>query len=335
VATAFFLVVMAASGYYVFTEALAGGEHVTTPSIVGLSTTDASFQLAEQGLELGKPTLVPHPSVPEYHVITQRPPAGRVVRTGRKVYPTVSSGARFQDAPDLRQQTLKGARQSIADARFRIGSVARIPDTAPRDTVIAQDPPPGKSIANQGDIHLLVSAGAQEQTGQFMPDIRGLAADTVAAALEPYGVTIVPQKIDIPGARTDIVLNQDPAPNALIYPGDVVTYVVKESGAVELTDTRRRAEVRHVMERPWHDVDVRVEVVDRRGNRQVAYTKPPLFDNASKSQYVAGSAIRLPVTYVGEATVEVYLDGRLTRTYRLDETDGMEEQVETQTPGAI
>ncbi len=143
VATVFFLLVMAGAGYYVFMEALDGGQHVTVPNVVGLPITEASFLLAERGLELGKQEQVTHPTVPKYHVIAQRPDAGRVVRTGRKVYPVVSMGTPFLTAPSYVKKALNDARQEITESRFRVGTVARIPHKSPRDTIIAQDPPPG------------------------------------------------------------------------------------------------------------------------------------------------------------------------------------------------
>ncbi len=317
-ATVFFLLVMAAAGYWVYMEALDGGQHVTVPDIVGLPSTEASHVLAEQGLELGKPTQTPDKRVPKYHIIAQRPPSGRVVRTGRKVYPTVSMGSEFLNAPDLLRKSLEDARREVTQTRFRVGSVARIPHKTPRDTVIAQDPAPGRKIPNQGSISLLVSGGTGESSA-FMPDIRGMAVPEVLRILAPYGVTVVPNEVDYPGAREDVVLDQDPSPDTLIYEGQVVVYDVKPSGAVQLPDTRYQVEVLHRFPYDWYARDVRVDVVDRRGNRQNALSKGPRFDEASRAKYVAGSTIRIPVTYIGEASVEIHVDEECVETYLLSQ----------------
>ena len=76
-ATVFFLAVMGGAGYYVFTQAIAGEESVVVPNIVKLPITEASYRLAEQGLEIGKQTEVYSEEVKPYHVIAQRPAAGR------------------------------------------------------------------------------------------------------------------------------------------------------------------------------------------------------------------------------------------------------------------
>jgi beta-lactam-binding protein with PASTA domain len=315
-ATFFFLAVMAGVGYYVFMEALDGGQHVTVPSIEGMSITKASYLLAEQGLELGKPIPVPHPSVPEYHVITQRPAAGHVVRTGRKIIPTVSQGADFLTAPDLTRLTLDDARRNLAQSRFRIGTVARIPHKFPRDMVLAQDPPANADLPQRGAIHLLVSGGV-EREGAFMPDIRGMKVDEVMQALAPYEVIVVPREVDMPDAEEDVVLDQDPAPNALIHVGQMVTYKVRASGRMEIPDARYVTTVRHTMNYDWYDRDVKVDVLGHRGNRKTWFSVPPLFDAQSVRDRVRGSVITLSVTYVEEAMVEVYVNGEQVESYQL------------------
>lgn len=315
-ATFFFLLVMLASGYYVYLEALDGGQYITVPAIEGMPITEANLLLVQQGLEMGRPTQVPHSSIPKYHVVTQRPTPGRVVRTGRTIYPTVSMGADFLTAPNLLDKSLELAQEEVDASRFRLGSIARIPDDAPRDTVLAQDPSPGRSIPNQGDINLLLSAGPSRNTS-FMPDIRGMAVDEVLKLLAPKGVKVVPNKVDIPGARMDVVLNQDPQPGALIYDGQVVSYDVKPSGSVELVDTRHHVEVRHTMTYDWYDRDIKIFMVDHLGNRKSLYEKVPLYDTNSMKQFIAGSVIKLPLVYLDEVKVEVQIDGKLETVYEL------------------
>ncbi len=309
---------MGIAGYFVTMQALSGGQHVRVPNIVDLPITEASLVLAENGLEMGNQVQVPHQTVPKYHVITQRPEAGRVVRTGRKVIPTVSMGTSFLDAPDLTNMALDDARRKLNQEGFRLGSVSRVPDRAPRDVVLAQDPPPTSRVSSQGEIHLLVSAG-NEQGRDFMPDIRGMAVQDMLRLLADYNVTVVPNEVDIPNAREDVVLDQDPPPDTVVYEGQVVTYDVKPSGQVELPDMRHTADVRHAMPYDWYDKDVRVDLVDRHGNAQTVFAKPALYDQESRNTYIAGTAITLKsITYVGEATVEVYVNGKLEASYHLE-----------------
>ncbi len=214
--------------------------------------------------------------------------------------------------------TLEDARREIATARFRVGSLARIQEDLPRDTVIAQDPPPGGELPDQGEIHLLLSAGS-DRPSALMPDLRGLNVGEVAQALEGFDVVIVANEVDIPGAAEDIVLAQSPAPDTLIYQNQTVTYDYKPSLGSEAPSMRYEATVRHQMFYDWFGREVRVDVVDRMGNRQTVWSKAPEFDDNARATYISGTAIRVPVTYIVEAMVEVYIDGVLEASYQLQD----------------
>jgi len=315
-ALAVFLLVMAGAGYFVYSVALEGGRHVSVPDIVDMPITEAAFMLTERGIELGRQSPVSHPTIPKYHIIAQRPGAGRVVREGRRVNVVVSMGKDYLRAPDLVGMSLEEARREITTSRFRVGSLARVPNDAPRDTVLAQDPPSGGELSDQGEIHLLLSAGS-ERPSAIMPDLRGTPVADVDAALADIDVALVAREVDIPNAATDVVLAQNPAPDTLIYQGQTVTYDYKPSVAGDAPSARYEATVRHQMFYDWFGREVRVEVIDRMGNRQTVYKKAPEFDDAARATYVAGTAIRVPVTYIIEATVEVYIDGMLEASYLL------------------
>jgi len=310
-----FLAVMAASGYYVFMETLDGGEPVQVPNITNLPWEEAQTRLAEQGLEMGKPVQISHDTLPKYHIISQRPAPGRVVRTGRKVYPTVSMGKDFLTAPNLLKKPLDDVRNEITQAQFRLGSVARIAHASARNTVIAQDPPAGGQLGKQGSIHLLVSDG-DGRAEDYMPDLRGRPVSEIAALMAPFKVVLAPNIVTTPDAKVDVVLNQDPAPATLISAGQVVTYDVKPSSQTPtLPDSRQRGEVTHKMAFDYFDKQLRIERVDPDGNRQVLHSFMPDFSDKGRAERVIGSGLRIPVTYVGTCTVEVIVNGNVIAAY--------------------
>lgn len=318
IATVFFVLVMAGAGYYVFNYALSTGTPTTVPDVLDLPVNESSLILAERGLDMGKQTRVPHPTAPKDHVIAQRPEAGRVVREGRKVYLTVSLGADVLTAPSLVNLRLDDARRTITESRFRLGSVARVPNDAARDTVLAQDPPAGLGIANQGSISLLVSGGNETSTN-FMPDIRGMNVQEMLRVLAPYRLTLVPRQTDIQGAKPDTVLSQDPAPDTLIYPGQVVTYEVKASGTEPLPSNEVAGRVKHVMPYDWFDKSVRVDKVNADGSRETLDRRPPAFDDDARRTRLAGWSLNIRFKYVGEARIEIYVDDKLVESYVVKE----------------
>ena len=318
IAMVIFVLVMAGAGYYVFNYALSTGTPVTVPDIIDIPINEASLILAERGLDMGKQARVPHSTIPKDHVIAQRPEAGRVVREGRKVYPTVSLGADVLTAPNLVKLRLDEAKRTITESRFRLLSVARVPNDAPRDTVLAQDPSPGQGIENQGNISLLVSGGSETSTN-FMPDVRGMNVQDMLRVLAPLRLTLVPREVEIEGAKPDTVLNQDPAPDTLVYPGQVVTYEVKASGDEPLPSNQASSTIRHVMPYDWFDKDVRVDQVDPDGTRKTVWKKGIEDSDNARRTYVAGSALRISISYISEASVEIFVDGRLVESYQVKE----------------
>lgn len=310
-----FVAVMAASAYYVYTVTLEAGEPVQVPSIVNLPLDEAILRLREQGLDLGKQDPAPHDTLPKGHIISQRPAPGRVVRTGRKVYTTVSMGKDFLTAPTLENQYLEKATEELDLAPFQLGSVSRVPDSKPRNMVLAQDPPPGHDIEKDGRVHLLVSDG-DGQYRNYMPDLRGKPVDELAAIMEPYNVTLVAEEVeDMPGAREDIVLDQDPQPSTLIFDGQTITYKIKSSAPEEEAPSPTQATVFHEMRYDWYDRNVRIEVVDRFGDRSVLHSYPASTGASARASRVLGTSLRIDVEFVESCTVEIFVDDDRAAAY--------------------
>ena len=310
---------MAASAYYVYTVTLEAGEPVQVPAIVNLPLEEAIIRLGEQGLELGKQEPASHDTLPKYHIISQRPAPGRVVRTGRKVYITYSMGKDYLTAQDVTNRYLDSAREILEGAAVRLGTVSRVPDSKPRNMVLAQDPPPGADIEKDGTIHLLVSDGDGVYQN-YMPDLRGKPVSEIAAIMAPYNVILVPEEVDMAGAREDVVLDQNPQPDNLIVDGQRVTYKVKSSvQELELEQIAapvpRSTSIRHEMRYDWYDRNVRIEQVDRFGVRKVLESLPAATDDRSRTTRVVGSSLSIPVHYTESCTINIYVDDVAAASY--------------------
>src|SRR5690606_6905477 len=135
------------AAFLVFNRAVEGGDYVVVPDVTGLPVTQAANLFAAKGLEIGEQRQVVSDRVPEYHVLLQRPSPNRVIRAGRKISLTISAGREAAPAPDLRGTPLSDALARLDATRFIPGTIARIPDPAPRDTVLGQDPEPSVPLA--------------------------------------------------------------------------------------------------------------------------------------------------------------------------------------------
>ena len=312
-ATVFFLLVMAAAGLYVFNTAVAGGEYVTVPNITHLSVTQASFELGKIGLAMGRHTPMFSDQVPPYHVISQRPEPGAVVRAGREITATVSQGAEVQETPVFVGKPLGEVESALAPG-VRLGSKARIQHHAPRDQVIGQDPPPGRPLRAGREVHLLLSKGPTRSL-ITMPDIVGLPVDDAMKLLAPLDVSVVANRVDNPNARVDRVLAQTPPPGTMLQQGDPVTYDVRASAQLSLPDSRRKVEIAYTVPGSWFPREVRIDVIDRYGIRQTVFPSEEQYRAGERPRFQPDTTIRQTLSFVGELTVEVYVDGERTRTY--------------------
>ncbi len=313
-----FLLVIFLSGYYVYNQTLKGEKYVIVPKITDMHVMDAQKRLFDVGLELGPYSPVPHETVPKYYVISQKPEPGKVVRVGRKIYPTVSAGPTKNKVPDLRGKTLEEAQKIIEnDGTFRIGNIARLKYNAPPETIIAQDPPANSESQPGVLINLLVCKGEVAET-IIMPNIVGKTIKEAEEILKQFELKPVPNISNAPDAVPDIILDQSPPPDTPVTKGQTVVYTIKTSGTVPLPDARYQAEIVYVLEEDWATKEIRVELIDRYGNREVVWSKPRMYDTLSQLRYVKGTPINIKVSYIGKARVEIYIDDILTASYEIE-----------------
>ncbi len=299
---------MALSGWYVFNKVAAGGNYVTVPNVVDQDIVSATLQLERHGLSLGEPEHMSS-NKPRGTVIAQRPPAGSVVRSGRKVYPTVS-GADPTAVPDLVGKSLREASDMAQTQGFLLAmNTARVPHSAPRDTILGQDPRPGeKADLSATEIHLLVSDGPAA-TLQLVPRLVGLRSREVRDALSPLGLKAKESSRPAPDQPFGVVLDQQPAEGTWLPAGGEVTYVVRAPDKVETAPTPQARNLEVIYKPPfsWTDRTLRFEFVPERGPsdfREIVVKGGRVDD------------ILVPFTsYVDRVTVNVYVDGRKLRSY--------------------
>ena len=317
VATVFFLAVMAGAGYYVFAQVLQGGATVKVPDVTMRPVTEASFLLAERGLEIGKQTQVADDRVPKYYVIAQRPSGDKVVRTGRKVYLTVSAGTESLTPPTLVGKMLQQATDEIRRSSFNLGNVARIVSETPRDTVVGQDPDPSRRVSSAARINLLVSDGQQAANALIMPDLLRKPVQEAASVLEPLGLKPKPVYVELPDQPFDVVLDQRPQPGSLVQQGDVVEYSVRPSGSVALPDVQfRTPKLEYVVPTSWSEREVRIDTIDRTGARGTIFPLDQHYVDGLPPRSASGSKVTIPpISFIDKVTIEIYLDGQLSKSY--------------------
>ncbi len=305
---------MAGVSLYVFNQAAAGGSYVTVPDVSGLPVTRAANVLAEVGLELGKQNQVRNDRVPEYHVIVQSPRPGEVVRAGHKITLTISQGRQFESAPGFLGKKLQDALGEIESTRLVAGSIARIPDSRPADTILSQDPPPNKPVPVGGEIHLLVSSGPEKKS-LMMPSLVGKSMEEAQLILANLNVQAEPFNVDRPGAEYEVVLDQNPEPGTLLTDGQKVTFDVRLRATSYLPNAKRRTIAEWSVPDYGRPVAVRVESSEDETDFVVRYPLPRDYVDGRPQPLAAQTLLRVDLKYANEATVRFYVEGSLHTTY--------------------
>ncbi len=98
----------------------------------------------------------------------------------------------------------------------------------PAGTVLAQDPPAGSFMADDGEVRIVVSRGPPPVA---VPDVTGAAVDDARAQLEGAGFLVEEQQDFSEDVPVDAVISQTPAANEQVAGGSRVELVVSRGPA--------------------------------------------------------------------------------------------------------
>lgn len=203
------------------------GEEFPMPDVTSLSTEDARARVEELGLELYLAGSEYSPARLEGTVLSQEPPVGTMVKTGRPVAVVISKGSELVRVPYLVGVTARQANLSLSDLGLVPGEVDwGYSDSLPADVVLESQPGAGTLVPKGGRVSLVVNQGGVQDT-LAMPNLVGTAVELAGAQLEALGLelgVVIRQhsKDLIPGT----VLEQSEPAGASVKRGDVIDVVV-------------------------------------------------------------------------------------------------------------
>jgi eukaryotic-like serine/threonine-protein kinase len=198
-----------------------GPPKLKVPDVRGKNATDAAATIASVGLK---------PDVHDVHstedvntVVAQSPKPGVKVAKGSKVRINISTGPAPVVVPPVVGLPFEQA-SSVLQAK--LFDVRRVDEDSnePPGTVLSQDPRANTEAPKGSTVTLRVSKGPQTIS---VPDVTRIDLDVARTTLEESGfrVKVVRQPTDDP-SLDNIVLDQDPSPNAQAKPGTTVTIFV-------------------------------------------------------------------------------------------------------------
>jgi beta-lactam-binding protein with PASTA domain/predicted Ser/Thr protein kinase len=185
-----------------------GKPKVVIPKVAGQTWEDAKKTLTDLGL---KPVEKIIPGGTKDIVTGTNPGADETVTYGDTVKVNVSAGPVIKPVPSVVGESLSQATHDLHAAGFNVNPNF-VDNTAPKDTVVGQDPPPGKSEPAGTFVKVNVSNGPPETT---VPDVTGETAEQATQDLQNAGFHVIRHNISVsdPG-QDDIVQTQSPQGNS-------------------------------------------------------------------------------------------------------------------------
>lgn len=143
------------------------------PDVVGLHFNDAKRILEEAGLNVKQGDIRYDSTTPVGVILEQSPPAGQIVKSGRRVYLVICGGEQLVEVPRLSGRTIRDAKFTLDQRNLQIGEITKkFSNQYPEDVVISQVIQPGSKVKRNTKIDVIVSNGPQ--VGNIIiPDLVG------------------------------------------------------------------------------------------------------------------------------------------------------------------
>ncbi|MEO3470755.1 PASTA domain-containing protein [Roseomonas sp. CAU 1739] len=195
------------------------GELLPVPSLLGLSRASAESRLGQAGLGVGSIAEAESASLPGT-VIGQSPEPGVEAAPEVRVDLLLALPRRTA-VPDLAGLSAMEAEAALAAAGLLPGRQDEaVATTAPRGTIVAQDPAAGTMVPLGAAVGITLATAAPERV--VVPDIVGLARAEAEARLGAARLALAPIT-DRAAAKEGLVLAQDPAAGTPVAPGSAVS----------------------------------------------------------------------------------------------------------------
>lgn len=165
------------------------GREVAIPDVVGKKAVEAQQILQGRGVGIRIEDHV-YNSLPVDAIVRQSPPAGTKVKVGQYAHVVLSLGPQKATIPLLEERSLRAARIELLRSGMQLGEVSSfyLPGSN-EETVVKQDPAPGKSDVTSPHINLLVSLG-NRPAANMMPELAGLTLIEAEARMSAAGLKL-------------------------------------------------------------------------------------------------------------------------------------------------
>jgi eukaryotic-like serine/threonine-protein kinase len=197
---------------------------VALDRLLGLPLDAARSEITRQGFRVRVENPVADPVIPSGHVVWQDPPPGTLLpRGGTVVSLTPSSGPAQVAVPDVIGFDLDAARQVVAAAGLRIGTIDSLVSSTEAGVIVATRPETGAFRPPGTTLDLVVSRGAADIR---VPSLVGIGKEDARQRLEDAGLKLGTISTRTGKGASGVVVEQRPGPGMLSPKGGRVSIVV-------------------------------------------------------------------------------------------------------------
>jgi serine/threonine-protein kinase len=169
-------------------------QEVTIPEVAQRPVQEVVDELTALGLEPVQVTR-PDPRIPEGHVVSSEPIAGKRLPVGSEITLVVSTGKPILSVPNVMGMSPADARRTLEEAGFQVvpENEARPSTAEDLDKVVDTDPRPGSQVPFDQPVRLTVGSGPEQVQ---VPGVVGQTVNSARATLEAAGFRVDTMRVD-------------------------------------------------------------------------------------------------------------------------------------------
>lgn len=204
-------------------------EEVVVPNVVGLQKDEAKKNVEKHKLNVILEGPKYSDKIPKNHIVYQKPTAGKIVKTGRRIYLYFSGGNYKILMPLLKGKTLRDVKVTLKRLGLKLNKIKKVKSDYKTNIVIKQYPKEGKEITKGSKVNVDVSIGPNIGMVR-VPDLLGQSFTEAKQTLRANSLTV--GKINYqksPNLLPNTVVAQFPTKNKLVNVGSEIDIFITKS----------------------------------------------------------------------------------------------------------
>ncbi len=221
-----FVLAAAILGGIIWYVAVGPGASVAVPSLVGLTTSDASAAVTKLGLKMKVGSETFNEDIPADRVLSSKPAGGGRLADGGTVIVEISKGPERYIVPNLVSLSIAEATNLLTPLHLTLDSQTQVfSDTVPQGYIISTYPLAGSKLKRDSIVTATVSKGvAPIPVGDYV----GKSGDQALTELSAAGLKPVSKLAYSDTVAAGIVISQRPAGGTNAEKDTVITLVVSQ-----------------------------------------------------------------------------------------------------------